>query len=138
ASAWRRAAATTPSDSGTLPIGRRSASCGGTRPTSTPSPSARTVPGWLRPPGIPRCASGTRSHRPYGRGRSDEERRRGSFVGRRAVIDGAGLPGHGANGSGAGEAPGGVAGTVELDAHPVHVPEVHAAELGAFVPGPWP
>jgi hypothetical protein len=29
-----------------------------------------------------------------------------------------------------------VAGTFELDADPVHDPEVHAAELAAFVSGP--
>jgi hypothetical protein len=40
----------------------------------------------------------------------------------------AGLPRH--------DALGGIAGTVEVDARPVHDPEIHAAELGAFVPDP--
>jgi hypothetical protein len=43
----------------------------------------------------------------------------------------AGLPGHGADGSEAIEALGG-AETVELDAHPVYDPEVHATELATF------
>jgi hypothetical protein len=47
-----------------------------------------------------------------------------------------GFPGQGADGSEAGEALGGVAATIELDAHPVHDPEIHAAEVGAFVPDP--
>src|SRR5262249_8693681 len=72
--AWRRAAATIPSACGTSPTGRRSASCGGMRPTSTPWPSARTARGWLRLPGTPRCAPGARSGRRGGRGRKEVHR----------------------------------------------------------------
>ena len=63
---WRRPAVTTPSASGTSPPEKRSASCAGTRPTSMPSPSAPTAPGWLPRPETPRCASGTQCHSPYG------------------------------------------------------------------------